>query len=359
MDEEGITSGHVIYSPEDTYPILYNTVNYLTWYYMPVLITVGLLGNTLSLVVFLATHLSRLSLSVYLAALAISDSGFLISLLFGWMKYDGWAFFHFNGICQIVVFLSYVCSFLSVWFVVAFTVERYIAICHPLHQPEMCTVGRAKKVVIGLSIFASLVYLCNFWTTGVIYDDNTNLTTCTPFIEYYNTHVLLTYVDAIATLVVPFMAIIVFNVIIAHRIAYFYHKRQRLMSLTHYRNHNIRQCRAQIKVTKMLMVVSSVFIVTNLPSYVIRLRGFVLAFAEGHAHTSGLIHLIQKLMQFLYYSNFAVNFLLYSVASKKFRTAFFRLIRQLRHRLSVVTVWAASLKRASSTSARAIAQTRV
>ena len=35
-------------------------------------------GNTVSLVVFLTTYLNRLSHSIYMAALAISDSGFLI-----------------------------------------------------------------------------------------------------------------------------------------------------------------------------------------------------------------------------------------------------------------------------------------
>lgn len=32
--------------------------------------------------------------------------------------------FNKNGFCQLFVYIKYVCSFLSVWFVVAFTVER-------------------------------------------------------------------------------------------------------------------------------------------------------------------------------------------------------------------------------------------
>ena len=330
---------------ELSYPILSTAVDYMTWYFMPVLIGGGVIGNSLSLVVFLNTHHNRLSLSVYLAALAISDIGFLLSLLFGWVGGTKFALFHINGWCQTVVFVSYTTSFLSVWFVVAFTVERYIAICHPFHRPEMCTTGRAKKVVIGLSTFAIITYSCNFWTTGVRFDVATNLTTCTPLREYYHFHLFLTYGDAIVTLFVPFLAIVIFNITIAHRIAYFYHKRQRLMSERHYAQQNILQCRAQIKVTKMLMVVSSVFLFTNLPSYVIRFRVFILAFVQGYKRTSRLDLLIQKMFQFLYYSNFAINFLLYSAANRKFRVALKRMLWQMKYRIISITFRATSVRR--------------
>ncbi|KAG8326321.1 G-protein coupled receptor activity protein [Homalodisca vitripennis] len=46
-----------------------------------------------------------------------------------------------------------VCSFLSVWFVVAFTVERFIAVRYPLKRPSMCTVTRAKMVLSVLTLF--------------------------------------------------------------------------------------------------------------------------------------------------------------------------------------------------------------
>jgi len=36
----------------------------------------------------------------------------------------------------------------------AFTVERYIAICHPMKAKSICTVKRAKKIIVGVWIFA-------------------------------------------------------------------------------------------------------------------------------------------------------------------------------------------------------------
>lgn len=43
----------------------------------------------------------------------------------------------------------------------AFTVERYIAICHPIKSKSICTISRAKKIILTCWIFA-IVY-CSPW----------------------------------------------------------------------------------------------------------------------------------------------------------------------------------------------------
>jgi len=44
---------------------------------------------------------------------------------------------------------------------VAFTVERYVAICHPMRAHALCTVNRAKRITTGVWVFA-LIY-CSPW----------------------------------------------------------------------------------------------------------------------------------------------------------------------------------------------------
>ena len=58
---------------------------------------------------------------------------------------------------------------LSVWFTVAFTVERFIAIQYPLQRPRMCTVHRAKTAVASLT---TLAIIGNSWiliAAGTVY----------------------------------------------------------------------------------------------------------------------------------------------------------------------------------------------
>lgn len=92
--------------------------------FIPIIVVIGIIGNLLSILVFMRTRICRLSSSVYLAALAVSDTGFLLQLGVVWMNYVGVHLFHMYGFCQLFIYLSYVCSFMSVWLVVSFTVER-------------------------------------------------------------------------------------------------------------------------------------------------------------------------------------------------------------------------------------------
>jgi hypothetical protein len=43
----------------------------------------------------------------------------------------------------------------------AFTVERYIAICHPIKSKSICTLSRAKKIIAACWAFA-IIY-CSPW----------------------------------------------------------------------------------------------------------------------------------------------------------------------------------------------------
>lgn len=131
--------------------------NFLTIYYTPTLVCVGSIGNILSVLVFFKTKLRKLSSSYYLAALGISDTCFLIGLLASWLNFVDINIYNRNICCQFFTYFSGLCSFLSVWFVVAFTVERFIAVLYPLKRQTMCTVRRAKMVLIGLVTLGAII----------------------------------------------------------------------------------------------------------------------------------------------------------------------------------------------------------
>jgi len=124
---------------------LFHLLDLLHVYYIPAIVLAGILCNLLNVVVFTNTYLRHRSSSYYLAALALSDTCFLVSLGLIWVG-DSLEVQTFNkeGWCQVVVYLSTASSFLSVWLTVAFTVERFIAVQYPLQRPHICTVARAK-----------------------------------------------------------------------------------------------------------------------------------------------------------------------------------------------------------------------
>lgn len=97
-------------------------------YYTPILVYLGSVGNCLCIYVFRCPKLKKLSTSCYLSALAISDTVYLVALFIVWLTLVGIDIFNKTGPCQVIVYVTAVCSFLSVWFVVAFTVERFVAV---------------------------------------------------------------------------------------------------------------------------------------------------------------------------------------------------------------------------------------
>ena len=196
-------------------------------YIIPIVVVVGIVGNTISLCVFLTTHLRKMSWSIYLAALSISDSGFLICVFVSWSNNVGVHVYHRHVFCQLFVYLTYVWSFLSVWYVVAFTFERYLVIQYPLRRNELTTPRRARIVVVSLTILALVLYNFALWTSSVqpMYHLEAF---CTILPQYYELLTVLTNVDTFVTFVLPFLMILVFNTTIIYKITrYHAQKRQR------------------------------------------------------------------------------------------------------------------------------------
>ncbi|OAD57480.1 Neuropeptides capa receptor [Eufriesea mexicana] len=196
---------------------LYFLLDFFHQYYIPSIILLGLVGNLLSCVVFLNTHLRIRSSSYYLAALATADFGFLVTLLLVWLNNTiGWKVFNKDGWCETLVYVSAVCSSLSVWLIVAFTVERFIAVQYPLHRPHICTIARAKTIVLVLVNLALLSHSYSFVTAGVVVNKDGE-EFCDLKEEYMEVMKIISIIDSIASLIAPLVLIIVMNTIFSRR----------------------------------------------------------------------------------------------------------------------------------------------
>ncbi len=90
----------------------------------------------------------------------------------------------------------------------------------------------------------------------------------------------------------------------------------------------------QVKTTRMLLVVSTVFLMLNVPSHVFRVYSFIIEVRNvGSDHTlSKTARRLQEFCQLLYYLNFAINFFLYSFCAKRFRDSLRSLLSKARQR---------------------------
>ena len=128
--------------------------------FVSLIFLVGLGGNVMVVIVVARTRSMHTTTNCYLVSLAIADILVLISATLPTI----WELFLIIDQCiigpvgcAIMVFLQYLGVNTSSLSITAFTVERYIAICHPMRAQTMCTVKRAKRIIFVL------------WTVGILY----------------------------------------------------------------------------------------------------------------------------------------------------------------------------------------------
>ena len=336
-------------------------VMYINIVAIPIFVLIGVVGNGISFIVLLSTHLRTKSSSIYLAALNVVDTGFLISLIpawLGWLRVD---VFHMNGWCQATIYAAYVFAFLSVWLVVSFTAERFVIVFFPLMRSSICTTKRALLSVCLITVIGLLLYSYTLFTTSV--QQHQGLATCMAEPKHHPTLEVLSVVDTVITLVLPCVCVLVLNGSIYWKLSMHY-KQYQLQSLCCSSNQNNyeesemlhyipnqrsgapfsisaaslklhKERRFQNSTTRTLLIISSVFLLLNLPSHAFRIYVVSMAlYGGGHEYIlSATMSSVQELCLLLYYANFSCNLFLYSVCSRGYRLALIGLYNQLKARL--------------------------
>lgn len=253
-------------------------------YYIPILVIFGVLGNILSVCVFFYTKLRKLSSSYYLSSLAVSDTVFLITVFIAWLELVKIYWFITQWVCKITMYLTYVSSFLSVWLIIVFTIERFVAVRYPLLRQSLCTTSRAKFIITLLVIISLLSYAPVLKITKVGEDSLTNKTVCHVDEDWFNVYRIFNMIDAVLTIVIPVFTISLLNALIGRSIWKLSNIRKKLteretnVTSTQRKNNSSGKKNKvksgsfnQNKVTRMLLIISTVFLFISLPSYIMRL----------------------------------------------------------------------------------------
>ncbi|XP_067396077.1 thyrotropin-releasing hormone receptor-like [Emydura macquarii macquarii] len=123
---------------------------------------VGIVGNVMVVLVVLTTREMKTPTNCYLVSLAVADLMVLVAA--GLPNVSDslagtWIYGHAG--CLGITYFQYLGINVSSCSITAFTVERYIAICHPMRAQTMCTVSRAKRIIAFVWICTSIY--CMLW----------------------------------------------------------------------------------------------------------------------------------------------------------------------------------------------------
>ena len=321
---------------EDPQVILANRI-YL--YTSLVFVLFGLIGNTLSVLVFSSEGMRVISSNFFLLMLALSDSFYLISVFLAKLLAT-LRCLHFvdtqadilnqsNILCKLLHFFSDLFSDYSSMLILCFTIERVIAVYLPLKFKEICTLRRAKITSLSL-LFAIVILIApyHFIMIGL----HEEFAVCIVSLEWEVEFTVAYMVEALIFRIVPVFVIAVLNIFIIVRVTEVAQIKKRRKANQSAMN-NAHQCATELQngvrkkqrredksmqLTVMLILVSTSYILAYLPvliHFVLwkLMRSDVITLSE-----SGM-EIGQKYTSTLYIAGFAINFFLYTIGGKIFR----------------------------------------
>ncbi|XP_055711920.1 FMRFamide receptor-like [Phlebotomus papatasi] len=279
----------------------------------------GILGNVLSMVI-LSRPQMRSSINYLLIGLARCDIVLIITsvLLFGIPSiypYTGYLFFYhyyiYPKISPYVFPIAMVAQTASIYLTFTVTLERFVAVCHPLQVRALCTYGRAKLYVAVCIIFALLYNLPRFFEVsvdehifrgGVVYC----VTASEMRSDSYYIEIYIHWLYLIFIYVLPFSQLAILNSLIYAQVRRANRERQRLS----------RTEKREIGLATMLICVVIVFFLCNVLAMINNImEAFYDKTNDYLVNTSNLLVTI----------NSSVNFIIYVIFGEKFKRIFLTL----------------------------------
>ncbi|KAJ7324662.1 hypothetical protein JRQ81_017682 [Phrynocephalus forsythii] len=292
---------------------------------------VGAVGNALTCLVIIQHRFMRTPTNYYLFSLAISD---LLVLLVGMPLeiYEMWSNYPFllgsSGCCFKTLLFEAVC-FASILNVTALSVERYIAVVHPLRAKYVVTKNHAKKVILTVWVLSVVCSIPNTSLHGIqilyvpcwgVVPDSATCTLVKPRLTYN----LIIQVTTIVFFFLPMGIISILYLLIGLQLR----KEKMLEALeaksgNSYNYHNVRlqQKKARRRqVTNMLFVLVVVFGICWAPFHTDRLVwSFITHWTDAMQHMFQYVHIISGVF---FYLSSAANPILYNLMSTRFREMF-------------------------------------
>ena len=265
------------------------------------LVVFGNIGNSLTFAVFLRGNFKS-STSFLFKCLALADSAVLLTVfpiysippVFTYMSNKEFFFsYTLIGFYVFASFMYVVSHTVTMWMTVLIAINRYIIVCRPLRASQWCTNSKVKKqvaavlvlaVVYNIAIFGGIV-MCQVTRTVLIY---------------------LCILDATCSLIMPICILAVLNIRLIQALNT--HRRMQIQN---------RSIQKDNSTTFVLVVVIVVVIICQLPQL---FSVFLQMSGPTHTNTCDSLLSLEQISVTLVVLNSAVNFIIYILCNKRFRT---------------------------------------
>lgn len=325
---------------DSLYSVLYK-------YALPTICVFGSLGNVLNLLILTGKRVQHSlrsmerSANVGLIALAVADLSFCLSVFPSTflpqdLVFDSLGFLTYYGCYCAAVINIFIMT--STWLTVAMSMERYLAICHPLKSRNFISLGRTKATIVLVYLLSVIFNLPVFWRYIIV--------TVTPESGNVTIYKVLarktdeTFEHAYRGLwsglgnLVPLALLLLCNVALTKEIHNSYALRRRMKfnagRTGHSSSSSSTDQESNHRITVTLVCIVLMFFLLVAPSEMLKQIAYLIDGDTSHNYTYMMIELVTNLMQTI---NFSANFILYCIINPSFRKTMWKMLGVRRRRL--------------------------
>ncbi|XDC67495.1 hypothetical protein R6Z07M_018677 [Ovis aries] len=263
--------------------------------YYSLLLCLGLPANILT-VIILSQLVARRQKSSYNYLLALAAADILVLFFIVFVDFLLEDFILNMQMPQvpdkIVEVLEFSSIHTSIWITVPLTIDRYIAVCHPLKYHTLSYPARTRKVIVSVYVTCFLTSIPYYWWPNLWTED---------YISTSMHHVLI-WIHCFTVYLVPCFIFFILNSIIVYKL-----RRKSNFRLRGY---------STGKTTAILFTITSIFATLWAPRIIMILYHLYGAPIQNR----WLVHVMSDVANMLALLNTAINFFLYCFISKRFRT---------------------------------------
>ena len=239
--------------------------------------------------------------------------------------------------CTLSITIAWMSSLCSTLFILNMTFERFYSIIRPHKAASFNTVTRAKMKITGIIVISILFNIPHLYITAQ------EGRACIPYGNAIHTIIGQFYywVSLVINFAFPFVLLLIMNSFIIHTI-----RQRSVLGLSRSssqgqgQNHGNKIKNSEMQMFVILLLVTFGFLILMTPSYVLFVYVMFVDYEKSAQAFAGFT-LFYSVGQKTYYTNYAINFFLYVISGKKFRTDLLKLFgasKQLEHSSSGNTV---------------------
>ena len=316
-DNDTTVELHFFIDEVETY-MTYKIASYINIYWFPILVAIGLVGNTLSFLVMIQPNNRKMSTCIYMATIGINDNLMMGLALHYWLvtvvkihELRLWE-------CKTISCLTNSSLQSSTYQVLAMTIDKYIAIKWPLKAAVYSTSKRVRAITFGVIACALSYNVLHLFAASVVGGQCLSYSVGGTITRVYS------WITFAINGIIPFTMLIYMNFVIVLTVR---NSRKMFRSTITAIAGDQREQRmetrqrkmksAENQLTIMLLLLTMLFLILLFPTYIRFIYLNLVKRDTPSKYASSMLFF--QITYKLYTTNNGINFLLYCISGKKLR----------------------------------------